>query len=230
MFTWGTFRFSGTQSIDYKWAIKLCQKRTRWMLFIAFKKQSCFHNSSKLLLYVSERTSIRKCWPADCMTATKSAEQKPYLHQVLTFGKIPYLGATMFSEQTFPSSGFSFCASGIPETFLPSSNLVIRWDNNMLFVHKSWQTKPCWQHCKNILFSKEKDGEVALYHPCSAQILYFLNRCFVLPSVMWQGSSKPMYLRNSPKQIPYKHPFIHISKHLPHRCLPKTKFIYICKQ
>lgn len=92
----------------------------------------------------------------------------------------------MFSDQTFSSSGFSFCALGTPETFPPSSNLALRGDSTTLFVHKSWQTKPPLSDStvKNILFSKEKDGEVALYHPCSAQILYFLNRCFVLPSVM----------------------------------------------
>lgn len=159
MFTWGTFRFFRDSEHWLQMSNKTVPKKNKMDAFYSFKKQSCFHNSSKLLLYVSERTSIRKCWPADCMTATKSAEQKPYLHQVLTFGKIPYLGATMFSEQTFPSSGFSFCASGIPETFLPSSNLVIRWDNNMLFVHKSWQTKPCWQHCKkHLIFQGERWG------------------------------------------------------------------------
>lgn len=40
---------------------KNCAKKNKMDAFYSLKKQSCFHNSSKLLLYVSERTSTRKC-------------------------------------------------------------------------------------------------------------------------------------------------------------------------
>lgn len=94
LFTQDSFGFSGSQSIDYKWP-KISAKKNNMDVFYSLKKQSCFHNSSKLLLYVSERTNIRKCWPADYTTAIKSAEQKPNVHHVLTFGMIPGLQATL---------------------------------------------------------------------------------------------------------------------------------------
>lgn len=70
------------------------------------------------------------------------------LNKSPTFTKLSlveiYLGGTVFSDQAFPSSGFSFCASGIPEMLLASGNLASRRDNNALFVRKSCQTKPCY--------------------------------------------------------------------------------------
>lgn len=163
LFTQDSFRFSGSHSIDYKWP-KNCAKKNMGA-FYSLKKQSCFHNSSKLLLYVSERTSTRKCWPADYITAIKPAEQKPNVHHVLTFGMIPDLQATLCFQ-------------------------VRRWVLS-LCIRNTWNIptkeqlcdKPAQQHvicsrelvnkallsdtiAKNILFSKKKDaGEVVFTPP-----------------------------------------------------------------
>lgn len=165
LFTQDSFRFSGSHSIDYKWP-KNCAKKNNMDAFYSLKKQSCFHNSSKLLLYVSERTSTRKCWPADYTTAIKPAEQKPNVHHVLTFGTIPDLLATLCSQIRHLQALGSPSASGIPETFPPRNNFVISQHNSTLFVHESWQAKLCaiWHHCKNhLIFQRERCWRSGFY-------------------------------------------------------------------